>query len=99
MTGDLRGDAGQTRLRCVPETKGRGAIVLLGASLKQKDAVQLKEQCVSTRRSRRISAGERRCAEGELRLVADHRRENCVPVLRCSADCIFLFIRCSGLFL
>ena len=114
VTVDLRGDAGQTTFRCVPEVtgrgatvflgaslrqKGRGTIVFLGASLEQEDAVQLKEQCVGTQSNRRISACERRSAEGGLRLVADHRRENSVPVLRCSGDCIFLFIRCSGLVL
>ena len=77
--------------------KGRGAIVFLGASLGQEDAVQLKEQCVGAQRNRRISACGRRSVEGGLRLVADYRKKNCVPVLRCSGDCIFLFIRCSGL--
>ena len=82
---------------CVPEAKGRGAIVFLGASLEQADAIQLNEQCVGTQRNRRISTCGRRSAEEKLRLVADRRRQNCVPVLRCSLDCIFLFIRCSGL--
>ena len=40
VTGDLRGDAGQTRFRCVPVVKRRGAIVSLGASFEQLDAAR-----------------------------------------------------------
>ena len=78
VAGDLRGDAERSRLRCVSEAKGRGAIVFLvrpcskrrgaivflDASLKQQNAEQLKEQCVGTQHSRRISACGRRVAEG-----------------------------------
>ena len=86
VTGDLRGDAERSRFRCVSEAKGRGAIVFLDAPLKQQNAEQLKEQCVGTQRSRRISTCGRRGEEGLLRLVAGHRRKNCVSVLKCFVD-------------
>ena len=76
--GAVRGCAEQQWFRCVRTVKVRGAIDFLGAyrcGSTRRDsasecvlyAARQKKQCVVTQCSRRISAGIRREAEGEVR--------------------------------
>jgi len=76
VLGDLRADAERTWFRRVPEVKGRDAIVLLGASLRQRTRRDIVFGCVPVAKRR----GE---VEATVRRYAAHQKGLCVWTQQC----------------